>query len=280
MAMKPSSKRKCDGIDKVCVRRVFDFLEANSSWNQEFQDFEFRRSLSHCVSAVDPGRARLEELLRSTANTQSQPRMGLLGEFWRTIHKLEDKEMTSMAAFTASLEAKAKSSNLGVGSWERLFLALGTYGGWGPKTSALFVKNVIRIHQGSSELHFWNDASLHSRASMGGDRVYLPVDSVITAVFSALGMKSPDFDLVNEFLHEEYDAAAMTTWDDLWFWGFFTQVVEKAPKLPGVKQATHRKMQWNTDKFWCQAAAPKEREEELKIVAQQFNSLFEGLPGI
>lgn len=35
-----------------------------------------------------------------------------------------------------------------------------------------------------------------------------------------------------------------------------------------------RKMEWNSDKFWCQIAAPKENEKVIKNIAQNFIGLF------
>lgn len=267
-------------VDLVRLKHIFQFLNDNQNWNQQFQYFECRRSLAYCASELNPDLARLNELLRATAATQSQPRMGLLGPFWRSLHAFETGGVNSMEAFTAHLEATmplTNAKNVAAGSWERLYLALKEPSGWGAKTSALFVKNVICIHQGPAEFHFWKDAFELSRNSMKDDRLYLPVDRVIEELFGALGMQRPNFEKINKLLHAEYNTDEMLVWDDLWYWGFFTQIVVKDKGSGNINTKNYtrdRKMQWNSDKFWCQIAAQKECEQVLKNIAQNFIGLF------
>ena len=267
-------------VDVIRLKLIFQFLTLHRDWNRDFQNFEYRRSLAYCASEPNPEKARLHELLRGTAATQSQPRMGLLGPFWRSLHAFEANGMNSMDAFTAHLEATRsppKVMKVAAGPLERLYLALKEQSGWGAKTSALFVKNVIRIHQGPAEFHFWKDALELSRGSIKNDRVYLPVDRVIEKLFSALDMQRPTFDKINKLLHEEYNSDEVIVWDDLWYWGFFTQIVMKDEESGNISTNDYmreRTMQWNTDKFWCQIAAEKECEQVLKDIAHDFIGLF------
>lgn len=255
-------------------------MNHNRNWNRKFQNFEYRRSLAYCASEPNPDQARLHELLRGTSATQSQPRMGLLGPFWRSLHAFEAKGVNSMEAFTTHLVAEKSLfivMKSAAGPWERLYLALKEQSGWGAKTSALFVKNVIRIHLGPAELHFWKDAVELSLIPIKDDRVYLPVDRVIEKLFGALGMQRPKFDKINKLLHANYNSDEMIVWDDLWYWGFFTQVVmkdEESGNTSANDYTRERKMEWNSDKFWCQIAAPKEREQVMKNIAQDFIGLF------
>ncbi len=267
-------------VDPARLEHIFRFLNDNRIWNQQFQNFDYRRSLAYCALEPNPDQARLNELLRATAATQSQPRMGLLAPFWRSLHTFETKGDNSMQAFTAHLESATPASNVknvAAGPWERLYLALKEPSGWGAKTSALFVKNVIRIHQGPAEFHFWKDALELSSISIKDDRVYLPVDRVIEELFRALGMQQPNFDNINKILHAKYSPDEMLVWDDLWYWGFFTQIVIKesaSGKFSANGSTRDRKMQWNSDKFWCQIAAQKECEQVLQKIAGNFIGLL------
>ncbi len=271
----PNSDKTSTLVDPALLRRIFRFLESNTCWNHEFQNYEFRRSLAYCAGRPNPKRARLEELLRGTAATQSKPSMRLLRPFWVSFHKLDASGVSSMEAFTTELERIHGRTTTATGPWHRLYSALSAHGGWGPKTSALFVRNVIKIHRGESSLHFWSDAKKRSASPFSEDCVYLPVDRVIENLFGMLGMKSPGFDKVNALLHWTFEADEMLIWDDLWFWGFFTQFVEKAPTAAGdSRRANPRSMRWNSDKFWCKVATPKESEAELTELGKQFIKLF------
>ena len=127
------------------------------------------------------------------------------------------------------------------------------------------MKSVIEVHRGPLALHFLANPEV-ALSLEADDRLYLPVDAVITDVFRALGLASPSFQSVNEALHESYSAEQMLVWDDLWYWGFFTQ----------VSDGKTRKFAWNQDRFWCQASAPKAAEAEVRKLGEQFIRICQG----
>lgn len=240
---------------------VFKFLNANHSWNVEFQMREYRRCLASCVSR----RERLTALLSMSVNTQSQPKLSKLGCFWRAMHEMPVASARSLYAFTSYLESllKNRSKRRGVGPLDRLFIALCAQDGWGKKTAALFVKSVINVHRGPPELHFWNDCGADRPLDVV-DRIHLPVDRVIIHIFQQMKVSSSTFDGVNSLLMEHYGAEQLLVWDDLWFWGYFTQ----------DSQDGARRMRWNADKFWCQLSSPVEHEDKVKDLCERFIALL------
>ena len=240
---------------------MFAFLQAHREPNERFQHDEYRRTLAPCADSL----SRLTHLLYSTANTQSAPRMSKLGKFWRGLHSFAPEGTPRLAELTEQLEWMASLQPKGEEPWERLFWALAEQQGWGPKTSALFVKSAIEVHRGPTPLHFLADPEV-ALGLKPNDKVYLPVDAVITHVFSTLGLTSPTFQSVNNVLHENYSAEQMLVWDDLWYWGFFTQ----------VSDGTTRKFAWNEDKFWCQVSSPKAAEAQVRKLGKKFIQICEG----
>lgn len=181
-----------------------------------------------------------------------------LGKFWRRLDAFRPKGKPTLAQLTEHLEAASSNLAKSHGPWDRLFQALTVQPGWGPKTAALFVKNVIKVHRGPAAfrfLHGSKDAELLSAS----DRIYLPVDAVIIRIFQCLGSASPTFASINRELND-YKAEQMLSWDDLWYWGFFTQ----------KSNQNARSLEWNQDKFWCQIAAPVNSEADVKRLAGQF----------
>ena len=248
-------------LDTVRLARLFKFLEANRSWNQAFQALEFQRTLTCCTRP----RERMVSLLHSTVNSQSQPKMHLLGQFWRDLESFQPHGRPTLEELTSYFERSLTKVPGSTGPWDRLFQALAKQNGWGLKTAALFVKNVIQIHRGPAPLHFLKNTKVAEKL-VDADRTYLPVDTVIQRIFEALGQPTVDFAAVNKQLLAKYTAEQMLVWDDLWFWGFFTQVTEDKV----------RRIEWNEDKFWCQIAAPKSQVGDVERLANQFIRICTG----
>lgn len=102
------------------------------------------------------------------------------------------------------------------------------------------------------------------------DKVYLPVDSVIIYIFQKIGLHPANFLSVNKVLRALYTAEQMLVWDDLWYWGFFTQ----------VSDGINRQCGWNQDKFWCQVTAPKAQEVQVRRLGEEFLRIItDELPG-
>lgn len=248
-------------LDAAGLSRLFNFLERNRTWNESFQALEYRRAVAHCNDAY----GRLVHLLHSTVNSQNQPKMRLLGDFWRRLDCFEGQHSPSLNSLTTHLERAQHKVARSTGPWDRLFHALAGQEGWGPKTSALFVKNIIAVHRGPRELHFLSDTDV-AKSISEKDRIYLPVDAVIQHIFSCLGQETLSFSAINRRLLAEYSPEQMLTWDDLWFWGFFTQLSDGETRTFG----------WNLDKFWCQTSAPKTQVADVERLALEFVRICTG----
>lgn len=248
---------------------IFKFLEENRTGNKDFQEKEYRRSLASCTSGAE----RLKQHLHSTVNSQSQPNLTNLAKFWRKFEKNPwGKKPPTLDQLCSFLELGKKQKYQPAGPWHRLFLALSAMDGWGDKTAALFVKSTIRIHRGLKlkKLHFLSDPQT-ARKLHASDRIYLPVDKVILFIFEECAFEkgnpaSPTFKSINASLLERYSPEQMLIWDDLWYWGHFTQKVEEKK----------RTLKWNLDKFWCQASTDKANVAEVKVSSRSFIKLLRG----
>ena len=138
--------------------------------------------------------------------------------------------------------------------------------GWGAKTAALFTKSIFHLHNGyySVKLKIWEDVPNTIELS---DDFYLPVDSVIIAVFNKLdNAKRWNYNNVNKILKDNFKGQEIEVWDDLWFWGFITQ------KGSGAV----RKFEWNENKYWALKESDKDYKmiEEIKEKSNEFLRLL------
>jgi len=181
------------------------------------------------------------------------------------MHGFRPVGIPTLSAFTEYLERNASVQPAFLGPWDRLFNALSAQPGWGEKTAALFVKEVIQVHRGPDALRYFADVDGEVASD---DRIYLPVDAVITHIFEASGLlERPRFATVNRLLLKTYNGEQVLRWDDLWYWGYFTQ----------DSQDQRRAMRWNTDKFWCQHSSPVDREKEVQLLGEQFVGLVRAI---
>jgi len=112
--------------------------------------------------------------------------------------------------------------------------------GWGEKTSALFSKSIYHLHNNKypKELKIWNDAP---KKLTENDLFYLPVDAVIIAIFKNIDKSNNwTFSKINRTIKDYYSGNEIEIWDDLWFWGFITQ----------IGTGENREMRWNLNKYW------------------------------
>lgn len=267
-----STVRKKDDFDwtQPSVRKLFEFLEEHKKWNREFQEREYARCLAGCHSAHD----RLTRFLHLNVSTQSSADMNDLRGFWETLHRATPEQTASLKAFSAYLMGPGKghakkgkapftAREAETDDWAALFLALHARPGWGIKTTALFVKAAIRLHEGPQALYFWPDASRGPESALQS-KPYLPVDRVILHIFETLGHPCPRVENINNGLRNCYRADEMLTWDDLWFWGFFTQTGTDKKRTLG----------WNSGKFWSQLSSSKDDEAQLKALGETFIGLL------
>lgn len=240
--------------------RLYQFLEKHHQWNLAFQTREYCRYLTHCETP----KQRLITLLHMVAHTQSKPKLGLLADFWRYLEGFDwDHKTPSLEDLTTAIEKAGRPSTVHVGPWDRLFHSLSSVHGWGPKTSALFVKALIGLHRTAlTDLYCIRDVAT-SQTILGSDRIYLPVDAVIRRVFRTpeLQRLGETFGPINRALYKAgYTPEQMLVWDDLWFWGFFTQ----------NSSTNDRVMGWNEARFWGQLSSPKTDRQKLRNLCQGF----------
>lgn len=244
------------------LNKIKNFLTENQEWNAKFQLLEYRSILLPHKDSL----SKLNAMLHAVANTQSQPKLDDLSDFWQHFHnKTQGKLSLSLEELATVLEEPFQPER----PFFSIYQGLRTWPGWGEKTAALFVKNVIKIHAASDKsLHFLSDATKHATQLQSSDEINLPVDAVIIHIFREhinLG-KSPSVKNINRVLQAHCKhRSEMMLWDDLWFWGFITQ------RTYGQRRVT----EWNPAKFWSQFSHDKQRETEVKKLAGHFIRLLE-----
>ena len=146
-------------------------------------------------------------------------------------------------------------------NYSGLYNGMKNQNGWGEKTSALFVKTIFHLHNKEypNDLRIWSDAPTDLENK---DSFYLPVDAVIIAIFKNIQSKNWNFKNVNKIIAENYKGKDIEVWDDLWFWGFITQ----------IGTGDDRKMKWNLNKYWTLRESDKSQTmiKEIKNKAEQF----------
>jgi hypothetical protein len=216
---------------------IFDFLTSNRQYNRDLQ-LKFYKSTLYPYE-TEP--EKILALLYNTANTQSQPDIDKLGTFFMTLHQ-HQASLCSMSEFIHHFDHTKPVS------YKSLYQVLENQDGWGPKTAALFVKNIYWLHNKGygSKYKIWPDVP---KKVVKNDELYLPVDAVITAIFKKMDpTRSWNFKSINHLIKEHYKGDEIEVWDDLWFWGFFTQKVEEK----------HRKFEWNENKYWAMKQTDKD----------------------
>lgn len=242
-------------------------------------------------------------LLQEISLTQQEPNLEKLALFWEAALKLEDKAPLQLLELVTCLREGGVSEGKMVAKrtpWRRLYGALERSPGWGGKTAALFVRACILIHRDDSpegkRLHFLSDGARQATYFEEDERIHLPVDAVIKEVFrfAELPVKSLSFSKINTYLREQLKCTPeqLLLWDDLWFWGFLTQKVNKKTKKHAEGKAevssgstadvasrevaadAHeplpRTIDWNPQKFWCQRSMPWKEKAEVETLCKQF----------
>jgi len=233
------------------LRIIFDFLQANRSFNKELQEQYYSSKIIPYNKIED----KIISLLYDIANTQSQPRIDYLAEFYKKVTKNIDK-INTLEGFLEVLGANHEKKFI------NLFIGMRNQQGWGDKTSALFVKTIFHLHNGeySKELKIWNDAPSKIE---NNDEFFLPVDRVIISIFEQLDNKRVwDFKRVNNQLKKYYHGNDIEIWDDLWFWGFITQ----------IGTGNNRVFEWNENKYWALKESDKDSQSilDIKTKAEEF----------
>jgi hypothetical protein len=210
------------------LKAIYAFLLDNRAYNKDLQEKYYTSIISCRVDIKD----KVSSLLYNVANTQSQPKIDKLAQFYQFIYA-DIESLTSFKKFVKRVSGKEN------GCYANLFQGLKKCSGWGEKTSALFVKAIFHLHSGryNDNLRLWDDAPQDIGEN---DRIFLPVDAVIMEIFKKIGFVRCKFTAINDEINKYYDGAAIEVWDDLWFWGFITQ------KGSGDQRA----FGWNLNKYW------------------------------
>jgi hypothetical protein len=224
------------------LRQLFKFLQENRIYNKTLQEKHYRSVIKPYDSVTD----KVVSLLYHIANTQSQPKINSLATFYKNIYQ----NIECLNSFGSFIN-KIKPDNSTEITYEGLYHGMKSQPGFGEKTSALFAKSIFHLHNGqySDELRIWKDVPVGIEKK---DDFYLPVDSVIIAIFKKIdNNQNWNFDNINAKIKEYYHGKDIEVWDDLWFWGFITQ------NGPG----DNRTFQWNENKYWALQETDKNQEK-------------------
>ncbi len=258
------------------LSKLFRFLKKNHAFNQRIQLREMQQILFSCVNIQD----RPKRLLFKIVNTQSTPDLDKLAEFFEGIER-NKKSVTSYVNFKRYINETYTSETANQRSLsDDFFYALKRAPGWGEKTAALLIRNLVLISK-TEELRKgfqWKDVqNITDDMDIHGWKFRLPVDSVIKCIFSDRKWKSifgdkgdkrvPSFTAINKQITSRYSSMDdMLIWDDLWFWGFITQ---KGGGKYRVKDG------FNKPKYWAIFSSPKDTKtlERLNSLANEFLEL-------
>jgi hypothetical protein len=237
------------------IEKLFKFISNNREYNKALQE-RYYRSI---ILPYKDEKEKIISLLYHIANTQSQPKIDKLSEFYKSIIT-EENSLKSFKEFVLKINPNGKSN------FESVYKGMLNQKGWGPKTSALISKSIFHLHNGhySEDLKIWNDVP---KLIDENDSFYLPVDAVIIAIFTKLDNSIKwDFDKINKTLEKKYKGQQIEVWDDLWFWGFITQ----------NGSGENRVFEWNENKYWVLKESDKEKIkiEEIKNKCHEFLEIF------
>lgn len=236
------------------IEQLFKFISENRKYNKALQE-RYYRSI---ILPYKDEKEKIISLLYHIANTQSQPKIDKLAEFYKSIIT-EESSLTSFKEFISKINPNAESN------FESIYKGMVKQKGWEDKTSALLSKSIFHLHNGQypKDLKIWNDVP---KIIEKNDHFYLPVDAVIIAIFKKLDSeRNWTFANINSLLKKEYSGQEIEIWDDLWFWGFITQ-----------NGGENRKFEWNENKYWVLKESDKEKIkiEEIKNKCSEFLEIF------
>lgn len=232
---------------------IFQFLKENHRWNHVFQT----QVDASRLAGIHGNRDQLIRLLHAVSETQSAPNLDKLAEFWQRVHGLPRSAFKDLGSFVAALSSDRREGGQDI--WQALFLVMCDQKGWGTKTSALLVKDLIRIARSRrGDDDFWASCPTDARSLKKAD-LFIPVDAVILKIFAVINNNAKcDFWSVNTQLKNAgYKGSDFLLWDDLWFWGFVTQ-----------KGGAERETAWNAPKYWCLWGTPKD-ERSVALAQEQ-----------
>lgn len=226
------------------LRKIFQFLKSNRQYNNRVHNFDYARALSQYSKPEH----KILSLLFQVLGTQSQPKLEKVKLFAQKM-QVNRHKLKTFKGLLLSLGANLKDEEP---SYELLFQLLEKQPAWGNKTAALFVKAIYRIHHGRQKhLAFYKDVPTLKKE----DKLYVPVDKVILTIFLKIKIPaSNSFWGINNYLSQFYRAKDMEIWDDLWYWGFITQV-----------GAEKRRFAFNEAKYWALFHTDKNKNVVIEV---------------
>lgn len=238
------------------LNKLFKFLLENRSYNKNLQERFYKSVINPNVDVQE----KVVALLYTIANTQSKPKIDNLASFYKIIYN----NIECLNSFDSYVKYINPASVL---NYKGLFEGMKNQPGWGRKTAALFTKTIFHLHNGhyDEKLLIWSDAP---KILSNNDELHLPVDSVIISIFTSIEPSLKwDFNSVNKQLSKHYKGSDIEVWDDLWFWGFITQ----------IGSGDNRKFGWNVNKYWNIKDSSKDENTiaEIKAKSKIFLSLIE-----
>ena len=175
------------------IQSLFEFLERNKAINLRIQRGYVAESLAP-KKVADCALLLMQRAL----NTQSQPKLDPIAKFLKAA--FESNALSSYREFRSWLLETKKA--------ETIREALARWEGWGPKTAALFVRNLAIIEMSPTlRQRFWADVDI-----LKSDEIEVPVDAVILEIFAQLGplvgkdLKS--YKTINNYLRDELGYSA------------------------------------------------------------------------
>lgn len=243
-----------DNTFRNSINRLFNFLKENRHHNHLVQSKSYKSFLEPFETTED----KVYSLLHHIANTQSQPNLDKLSDFFQKVYEGK-KNLNSLRDFILLLNP----NNINKFNYQTLYESMISQSGWGKKTSALFTKTIYHLHNGQYDSSFgiFEDAPVKIDID---EKFYLPVDAVIVAIFHKLEPTVKwDFDKVNRLLQKEYQSVEMEVWDDLWFWGFITQ------RGSGL----NRDFIWNEQKYWALLETEKDKKS-IELIRNKSNKFL------
>lgn len=246
---------------------IFEFLVRNRQINEKVQHAAYRQDI---LPWPDTG-SKLWSLLHSKAHTQSAPKLDVLMPTWKNLHQNYDafKQVRSVGELNEALWTLVKPADergrANKPVFEEMWTSLKAVAGFGEKTAALFVKSIIEIHTLpiNRDLCFLSAFTVDPQETMK-----VPVDKVIIHIFECLGAPKENFTSINGMIEQSglRLAERPTLWDDLWFWGFITQLNEKV---------AGRVTRINEPKFLSILGAPVDQWDRISFAAEEFRQLVE-----
>jgi hypothetical protein len=189
----------------------------------------------------DSAKKKIRTLYIDTINAAGGNNLERTGKSCKSLYSvvdvLADQRQITLETFYTLFGADIQNHTM---LFERISEDKERFGNFGPKKTALFLRNIHILHtQSDSKSHFISDYAIDEQ------QLEIPVDRVIVTVLNKVWgtdfSAGSHFKEINEFARLELGKDYMLV-EDLWFWGYFNTKVEDG------KQIIHDTV--NEDKYY------------------------------